>query len=307
MEKRKKTSHHRFLWRCLWKATKMEKFHWKYVWGKQKFFASEKIIMKGKKILFISETHQQREFYESLLTPLWYSQLSAFPSRCSPAVVYWWLHFSLFFSFYDSFRIFFTVHDFSHLLRSSVPVVIRSRLQVFQRERLRLVPILLMLVRRRRCIATKACSGIIKHENSPLLRCAWEGEKYLHTVVQSLTSIRSSWTRRGFVSQKSCCCECFLFWLMKVWTKWKIKNYQKQNEKISIEWNNCPANCLNSSDIPIRGIEENHKSCWCNFHSLITWTRLRGLLSEQTASENLPNRIWEKTNINFPFGQPPVD
>lgn len=80
-----------------------EKFHENTF---EKVFASEKIIMKGKKMLFISKTHQQRKFYESLLTPLWFSQFSAFPSRCSPAVVYWWLHFSLFFSVYDSFRIF---------------------------------------------------------------------------------------------------------------------------------------------------------------------------------------------------------
>lgn len=103
MEKRKKTSHHRFLWRCFWKATKKKSSTENTF---EKVFASEKIIMKGKKMLFISKTHQQRKFYESLLTPLWFSQLSAFPYRCSPAVVYWWLHFSLFFSFYDSFRIF---------------------------------------------------------------------------------------------------------------------------------------------------------------------------------------------------------
>lgn len=136
MEKRKKTSHHRFLWRCFWKATKKKSSTENTF---EKVFASEKIIMKGKKMLFISKTHQQRKFYESLLTPLWFSQLSAFPSRCSPAVVYWWMHFSLFFSFYDSFRIFSLFisilliffapnNDFSHLREAQLCFVAGSQL-----------------------------------------------------------------------------------------------------------------------------------------------------------------------------------
>lgn len=82
MEKRKKTSHHRFLWRCFWKATKKKSSTENTF---EKVFASEKIIMKGKKMLFISKTYQAKEilwvsFNTAVVQP-------AFPSRCSPAVV----------------------------------------------------------------------------------------------------------------------------------------------------------------------------------------------------------------------------
>ena len=143
-----------------------------------------------------------------------------------------------------------------------------------------------MLVRVRRCYATSSSRSIIKKENSPLLRVSvhcWRGEKN----IQSLTSIRSSWTQwESWLRREKniFCCEEFWNVLSITTRQRKILNkiIEKANRKSSI-------NYVMSCWIKLKTLEfccqttSSHKSCWRSFQSTDNvQRRFLCLLSRQT-------------------------